>query len=158
MNYLITKEELKKALIEKLVKDFRHKAFSFFTDEMNRVFIEQTEVIKSDYYFIQIAKLSAYEDKLFFLEDNKSYEEAYKKVYHAIENEFRFRNNFNKKSKIDLNITDDKTEIKIDNPWENYEEDTQTNVEVENPWEKELEDTTKAWNGYKKLMDLDPFS
>ena len=88
MTYLIRKSDLKAALLDKLVEEVRGKYFSFFTDSMNRVFIEQTKAFDEDLFFemIKDAKASA---AIYFLEDEDIYEIAFQEVLKEVIEEFK---------------------------------------------------------------------
>jgi len=92
MSYIITKKDLQESLIKQLVEAVRGKEFSFFTDSMNRIFIEQTDTIKNEYFFDFIEDLLILEDELYMLEDNKRYEVAFNTILKMIEKDFKLRN------------------------------------------------------------------
>jgi len=92
MNFIITKKDLHESLIGQLVEAVRGRDFSFFTDSMNRVFIEQTPAIKNEYFFEMLQDFSVFEDDIFLLENNEAYENAYKAILKMIEKDFKIKN------------------------------------------------------------------
>ena len=88
MSYIITKKDLQESLIKQLVEAVRGKEFSFFTDSMNRVFIEQTYTIKNEYFFELLEDLRVFEEEVYMLEDNQKYEDAFKEILKMIEKDF----------------------------------------------------------------------
>ena len=88
MSYIITKKDLQESLIKQLVEAVKGNSFSFFTDEMNRIFIEQTQAIKNEYFFEFLEDLRVFEEESYMLEDNQKYEDAFKMILKMIEKDF----------------------------------------------------------------------